>query len=117
MSYFTGLLVAVPNEKKNDYIALSEKTAAAFRENGATRVVEAWGDDVPDGETTSFPMAVKLKDGETVVFSFIEWPDKATATSGLEKAMADPRMDFSPETMPFDGKRLMWGSFETIVSR
>ena len=84
-------------------------------EHGATRVVEAFGDDVPHGKVTDFYRAVKAEDGENVVFSFIEWPDKATRDDGLEgKIMADESLKPQGE-MPFDGKRMFWGGFEKIV--
>jgi uncharacterized protein YbaA (DUF1428 family) len=81
------------------------------------QVVECWGDDVPDGKLTSFPMAVKRKDDESVVFSWIAWPDKATRDRGMKEAMEDQRL--SPETnpMPFDGSRMIFGGFEPIVQR
>ena len=74
--------------------------------------METWGEDVPDGKVTSFPMAVKLEEGESVVFSWLVWPDKATADSAWQKMMEDPRM--KDMDMPFDGKRMMWGGFNTI---
>ncbi|MCY1554167.1 putative protein YbaA [compost metagenome] len=90
--------------------------AGVFKECGALSVVECWGDDVPEGKVTSFPTAVKRKDDETVVFSWITWPSKQVRDEGMKKAMEDPRMQPSPSTMPFDGQRMIYGGFEVIVS-
>jgi uncharacterized protein YbaA (DUF1428 family) len=89
-----------------------------FLELGALRVIEGWGDDVPDGKVTDFRRAVQATAEETVVFSWIEWPDKATRDAGMKKMMEDPRMD--PATpgnppMPFDGKRMIFGGFAPVV--
>ena len=115
MSYIDGFVAAVPTANKEKYIKHAALAAAVFKEHGALKVAECWGDDVPDGKLTSFPMAVKRKDDETVVFSWIVWPSRAVRDQAWEKVMADPRL--SPETnpMPFDGKRLIYGGFETIV--
>jgi uncharacterized protein YbaA (DUF1428 family) len=86
-----------------------------FKEHGATRVVEAWGDDVPDGKVTSFPLAVQRKDDETVVFSWVEWPSKQARDAGWQKIMADPRMQPEANPMPFDGQRLIYGGFAPLV--
>ncbi|KJS09033.1 MAG: RNA signal recognition particle 4.5S RNA [Hoeflea sp. BRH_c9] len=115
MAYVNGFLVAVPTAKKQDYLNVAKQAAEVFKDHGAIQVVEAWGDDVPDGKLTSMPMAVQLKEDETVVFSWITWPDKAAQTAGMENSMKDPRMDYAPENMPFDGKRMIWGGFEVIV--
>lgn len=92
----------------------AEDAAVIFKEYGALKLVECWGDDVPDGELTSFPMAVKCEENETVVFSWIVWPSRAARDDGNKKAMSDPRMQ-NMEEMPFDGKRMIFGGFETIV--
>lgn len=115
MAYIDGFVIAVPNAKREAYKAIAQSAAAVFKDHGALRVVECWGDDVPEGKVTSFPMAVKRTPEESVVFSWIEWPDKATRDKGMEKSMADPRMDHKPEDMPFDGQRMIFGGFETIV--
>ncbi len=78
-------------------------------------LVECWGDDVPDGKLTSFPMAVKCKPDETVVFSWIVWPSRQARDAGMKKVMGDPRVDPRANPMPFDGARLIYGGFETIV--
>lgn len=87
-----------------------------FKEYGALSVVECWGDDVPQGKVTSFPMAVQLKADETAVFSWITWPSKAVHDAGMAKAMADPRLHEGMNPMPFDGKRMIYGGFQVIVS-
>ena len=117
MSYIDGFVIAVPDAKRKQFIAHANTFDAIFMEFGATRVVECWGDDVPDGKLTDFRRAVQAKDDETVVFSWVEWPDKATRDAGMKKMMEDPRMD--PATpgnppMPFDGKRMIFGGFAPI---
>ncbi|PXA93407.1 DUF1428 domain-containing protein [Nostoc sp. 3335mG] len=112
--YVDGIVLAVPEDRKDDYIALARKTATLFQEFGALRVVETWGEDVPDGKVTDYNRAVLRRDGERVVYSWIEWPDKATRDAGWAKLMSDERMQ--PEgDMPFDGKRMMWGGFAPII--
>jgi uncharacterized protein YbaA (DUF1428 family) len=113
--YADGYVVPVPKGNKQAYRDMAAKAAAVFKEYGATRIVEAWGDDVPDGEVTDFKRAVKAKEGENVVFSFVEWPDKATRDAAWPKIMEDKRMQPDPEKMPFDGKRMFWGGFRPIL--
>lgn len=115
MSYNQGHLLAVPKEKKDAYIALAEKTWPIWRDHGCLATQETWGDSVPDGEVTSFPMVVKLQPGEVVVFPWMEWPDRETYDRSWEAIMADPRMQEITE-MPFDGARMMWGGFEPNFS-
>ena len=112
MSYIDGYIAAVPNSNKQAYFDMATTMAGLFKENGATRIMECWEDDVPEGKLTSFPMAVKREPGESVIFSWIEWPSKAARDEGWKLAMADPRMQMG--TMPFDGKRIIFGGFETI---
>jgi uncharacterized protein YbaA (DUF1428 family) len=113
--YVDGFVLAVPNEKREAYTEMAATAAKVFLEHGALRDVEAWAVDTPVGEVTSFPRSVQAEDGESVVFSFVEWPDEATRNSGWEKVMADERMKPDPENMPFDGKRMFWGGFSPIV--
>jgi uncharacterized protein YbaA (DUF1428 family) len=114
MAYVDGFLIAVPTAKRQAYHDLAAMAAPIFREHGALSVVECWGDDVPEGKVTSFPMAVKLEPGETVVFSWIVWPSREARDAGNAKVMADPRMQ-PPGEMPFDGKRMIFGGFEMMV--
>jgi uncharacterized protein YbaA (DUF1428 family) len=115
MTYVDGFVLAVPTANKEAYRAHAEKSVPLFKEYGVTKMVECWGDDVPDGEVTSFPMAVKKQDDETVVFSWMHWPDKATRDTGMKKMMEDPRMKEMMD-MPFDGKRMIFGGFQMIVN-
>ena len=111
--YTDGFVVPVPEDKVDAYQALASKMAKVFREHGATRVVEAISDAVPHGKVTDFYRAVKAEDGEKVVFSFVEWPDKDTRDQAWQKIMSDESL--KPEgDMPFSGQRMFWGGFEPI---
>jgi uncharacterized protein YbaA (DUF1428 family) len=112
--YTDGFVVPVPEGKRDAYRELAAKMAKVFREHGANRVVEAIADDVQHGKVTDFFRAVKAEDGETVVFSFIEWPDKKTRDEAWAKIMADESMKPDGE-MPFSGQRMFWGGFEPIL--
>jgi len=113
-AYTDGFVVPVPEGKTDAYRELASKMAKVFRQHGATRVAEALSDDVPKGEVTDFYRAVKAEDGEKVVFSFIEWPDKDTRDQAWQKIMADESL--KPEgDMPFSGQRMFWGGFEPIL--
>lgn len=114
MAYVDGFAAAVPTANKQKYLEFTKKSALVFKECGALSVTECWGDDVPSGEVTSFPMAVKCKDDETVVFSWVVWPDKTTRNEGMSKLMTDPRMQPENNPMPFDGKRLIYGGFDLL---
>lgn len=114
MAYVMCYVAAVPAGKRAEYEAHSKIAAEVFRDHGATRVVECWGDDVPAGEVTSFPLAVKAAENEVVVMGWQEWPGKAARQEGMQKAMSDPRMA-SMADMPFDGKRLIFAGFEKIL--
>ena len=114
MTYVNGFIAPVRHDRKDAYLAMASKTAPIFREYGALQVVEAWGNDLPRGTTTDFFMAVKAEDGENVVFSWIVWPSKEAAEAAWQKLMADPRMRPDGD-MPFDGKRMFWGGFDTIL--
>jgi len=114
--YIGGFVLAVKTAEKAAYLEAAAEAAAVFREYGATRVVECWGDDVPEGELTSFPMAVKRGPDETVLFSWIEFPDKATYESCMERSFSDPRMQMTEEMpMIMDPKRMIYGGFEAIL--
>lgn len=118
MDYVDGFVAPVATAKREEYRAFAEKCAGDFLKHGALKVVECWGDDVPDGKLTSFPMAVKLKAGETAVFSWITWPSRAVRDAGMKKVMEE--MKSRPDeanAMPFDGKRLIFGGFQMIVNR
>ena len=118
MPYIDGFVIAVPTTNKQKFIDHANLGDSVFIEYGATRVLECWGDDVPDGRLTDFRKAVQAKDDETVVFSWIEWPDKATRDAGMQKMMdgTDPRMDPEKNPMPFDGKRMIYGGFAPVVT-
>jgi uncharacterized protein YbaA (DUF1428 family) len=115
MGYADGYVLPVPDGNKDAYRALAEKASRVFRDHGATRVVEAWGDDVPDGKVTDFARAAHKQNGETVVFSWVEWPSKEARVAGWEKVMADERMQPDGTEVPFDGKRMIYGGFTPIV--
>ena len=112
-SYADGFVVPVPEGKRDAYRELASKMAKVFRQHGAGRVVEAIASDVPKGEVTDFYRAVKAEDGETVVFSFIEWPDKQTRDDAWQKIMSDESLKPEGE-MPFAGQRMFWGGFDKI---
>lgn len=116
MIYIDGFVAPVKaGTPAEAYAAFAEKAAPVFRDHGAIRVVEAWADDVPDGQITDFRRSVQATEGETVVFSWIEWPDKATRDAGMQKVMEDPRMQLEQTEMPFDGKRMIFGGFRAVV--
>ena len=118
MIYIDGFLAPVKaHATRAAYTAFAEQAAPIFLDHGATRVVEGWGDDVPDGTLTDFRRAVKAEEGETVVFSWIEWPDKAARDEGMKAVMADERMRSPPPDMPFDGKRMVFGGFQAVLDR
>lgn len=118
--YVDGFVIAVPKANKEQFIEHARQGDGVFMDLGATRILECWGDSVPDGQVTDFRRAVQATADEEVVFSWVEWPDKATRDAAMEKMMdlmkTDPRM--SPETnpMPFDGKRMIFGGFAPVVT-
>jgi uncharacterized protein YbaA (DUF1428 family) len=115
--YIQGFVTPVKAGAKEEYRKVAEQFWPILRDCGATEHIEAWEVDVPDGKQTDFRRSVAIEDGEKVVFSWLVWPDKATADAGHEKMMADPRMkDMDMANMPFDGKRMIHGGFEAIVS-
>lgn len=115
MEYVDGFVIAVPNSNKQQYIQHAKTTAAVFKKHGALRLVECWGDDVPEGKLTSFPMAVKCQEDETVVFSWITWPSKKVRDAGMEKVTSDPLFSEENNPVPFDGSRMIFGGFQMMV--
>ena len=112
MTYITGFLIPVKTADKERYLESARKSWPLFQKYGCLEQVETWGEDIPEGETTSFPRAVKREPGEAVVFSWLRWPDRATADKCFAEMMDDP--DFDGMDMPFDGKRMMWAGFDPI---
>ncbi len=123
MTYIDGFVIACPEANRDKFIEHARQGDAVFMELGALRIVECWGDDVRDGHTTDFRRAVQAQDGEAVLFSWIEWPDKATRDAAMarmqemmtDRSKVDPRMDPEKNPMPFDGKRLIFGGFVPVV--
>jgi uncharacterized protein YbaA (DUF1428 family) len=114
MPYIEGFVAAVPTANRELYIEQAKQGAEYFKSLGASKVVECWGDDVPRGDVTDFFKATQAKDDETVIFSWIEYPDKATRDAANEKMRADS--ETANMEMPFDGQRMFWGGFEPVVS-
>lgn len=116
MSYIDGFVIPVPADKKEAFRKTAEMAAQVFKEHGALKVVECWGDDVPAGKHTDFRMAVKAEPGDNVVFSWIVWPSQAARDEGNRRAMEDPRLQPpAAADMPFDGKRMIFGGFELLL--
>lgn len=115
MTYVDGYLIPVPNKNRESYQKMAAACAPIFKKHGALSVVESWGDDVPEGKLTSFPMAVKLEEGESVVFSWITWASKEARDAGNKAAMDDLHKMMDEKDVPFDGKRMIFGGFETMV--
>jgi len=115
MTYVEGFLTPVPTANKDEYIRHANSAVPLFKSLGATRFVETWGDDVPDGKLNDLKKSVALEDGETVLLSWLEYPDKATRDAANEKMMNDPAMQEMGKDMPFDAKRMIFSGFETIV--
>ena len=119
MTYVDGFVIAVPRANRQKFIEHAEKGDSVFFELGATRILECWGDDVSEGKLTDFRRAVQAKEDEEVVFSWVEWPDKATRDAAMAKMgelmKTDSRMNPEANPMPFDGKRLIFGGFVPVV--
>ena len=115
MTYIDGFVLAVPTANKAAYLEHARASVPVFKKYGALRMVENWGVDVPDGERTSFPMAVKCQADETVVFSWIEWASRAARDTGMEALMKDPFFQNEDGRVPYDGARMIFGSFETLL--
>ena len=113
MPYIEGFVAAVPTANKEEYLKQAKSAVAYFKKLGATRYVECWGDDVPKGVLTDFYKATQAKDDETPIFSWLEYPDKATRDAANAKTRDDPEM--ANMKMPFDAKRMFWGGFEQIL--
>lgn len=115
MNYIDGYVAAVPTENREAYRAFAEKIAVVFKKHGALNIVENWGDDVPEGKLTSFTMAVQRKENESIVFSWVTWPSRAVRDAGWPLIMAEPMMQNNEYSKLFDGKRMIFGGFQTIV--
>ncbi len=115
MAYVDGYVIAVPTANKAAYVEAAKKAAAVFKAHGASRVVENWSDDVPEGKLTSFSMAVKREADESIVFSWVVWPSKELRESGWKRVMEDPYFSDSAMAGLFDGKRMIYGGFETLL--
>ena len=113
MPYIEGFVAAVPTANRDAYIEQAKEAAGYFKTLGATRITECWGDDVPHGEVTDFYRATQAKDDETVIFSWIEYPDKATRDAANEKMSADS--ETMQMEMPFDARRMFWGGFQPVL--
>ena len=113
MKYIDGFIAAVPTKNKEAYIQHVKQAAKYLKRYGAIKVVECWGDDLEEGEITSFPQAVKCKDSETVVFSMVVWPSKKIRDKGMQEMFEDPEV--KEMSMPFDTSRLIYGGFEVIL--
>jgi uncharacterized protein YbaA (DUF1428 family) len=114
MTYIDGFVAAVKTADKETYGAYAQRIGSLFKEYGALEVIDCWGDDVPEGKVTSFPLAVKREDDETVVLGWVHWPSRGVRDEAWKKLMADPRMQPGATAMPFDGKRMIFGGFEMI---
>ncbi len=111
--YVDGFVVPVSRDRRDEFVAFAQKCDPVFIEHGASWIMEAWGVDVPEGKLTDFRRAVKAEPDEEVVFSWVQWPDRAARDAGNAKVMNDPRM--AAHEMPFDGRRLIFGGFEPVV--
>ena len=113
MPYIEGFVAAVPTANKDEYLKQAKEAAGYFKKLGATRLVECWGDDVPKGALTDFYKATQAKDDETPIFSWVEYPDKATRDAANKKMTEDH--DAAKRPLPFDGERMFWGGFQQIL--
>lgn len=113
--YVDGIVLPVPAANRDAYRGFCARIAGAFLDHGAGRVIDGWGDDVPDGKVTDFKRAAHVQDGETVVFGWVEWPSKTVRDEAWQSLMGDERLSASGSARPFDGKRMMFGGFEPIV--
>ncbi len=114
MKYVDGFVMPVPTAKKQAFIEMAHRRAPVFKEYGVLQVVDSWGDDVPEGKVTSFPMSVKATEDETVCFGWFVWPSKEVRDENMQKMMEDPRCQPDGGEMPFDGKRMIFGGFQMV---
>lgn len=115
MAYVDGFVIPVKKDRLEEYKALARTAAAVWKEHGAITSVECVGDDVPQGEVTSFPRAVKLEEDEVLVFSWIIYESRESRDAVNGKVMADPRMAMDMAAMPFVGKRMIFGGFSPFL--
>ncbi|MFW2343367.1 DUF1428 domain-containing protein [Brevundimonas sp.] len=113
MAFLDIVIIPVPTANKAAYLEHSRQSTVFFKEQGALKVTECWGEDVPDGKVTDFKKSVQLEDGETVAVGWITWPDRATRDAGWEALMKDDPM--ARLDMPFDGKRMIYGGFDVLI--
>ena len=113
MNYIDGYVIAIPTANKEAYRTHAEQMAVVFKKHGAIGVIENWSDDVPEGKLTSFTMAVKREEHESIVFSWVTWPSRAVRDAGWKTVMSDPVMQTNLNL--FDGKRMIFGGFQTLV--
>ncbi len=115
MAYVDGFVLAVPRDKLDAYKAITELAGSVWMEYGALSYVECVADDTPYGELTSFPRAVMATDDEVVIFSWITYESRQKRDEVNARVMADPRLQPDPATMPFDGKRMIYGGFTELT--
>ena len=113
LGYVDGSVIPVPAGNKQAYLDKAKEVSTLLKQCGATRVVDAWADDVPDGKVTDYKGAVKAEAGEKIVYSWIEWPSKEARDKGWEQASKDPQMQ--PNNLPFDGNRMIYGGFTPLL--
>lgn len=117
MTYIDAYVAAVPTANRAAYLEHTTQVGPVFKEHGALSITECWGDDIPDGEVTSFPLAVKCAADETVVLGWVVWPSKEVRDRGMAAMMEDSRMSPENAPMPFDGKRLIYGGFDLLLEQ
>ena len=117
MRYVDGFVLPVPKKNVAAYRRMAQKAGKVWRDHGALEYIECVADDVKSGKHTSFPQSVKLKPSETVVFAYIVYKSRAHRDRVNAKVMKDPRLAnmMDPKSLPFDGKRMFWGGFKTLV--
>ena len=115
--YVDGFVLPVPKKNREKYLRMARKAGKVWMEHGALQYVEAIADDVKPGKHTSFPQSVKLKSGETVIFSYAVYKSRKHRDTVMAKVMKDPRIAkmMDPKKMPFDARRMFWGGFKTVV--